>query len=138
MNNKYFLFSCYLLLPLILGNGSFKPTEFVFGNTLNGNQAELHINDSQKKTENPTVDINATKYSHNEEKKSSTKKKKVTSNPMKKKKKDISLTSLDELVFQIESKATFIDDSNKHSILGEILLNLSGSVLYGEKVYISK
>lgn len=135
MNNKYFLFSCYLLLPLMMGNGLFKTTEFVVGNTLNGNQAELHIDDSLKKTENPTVNINDKQQANNKKIKSSVKKKKAIPDSTKKKKKDVTINKLDVLVLQMENQATLIDNANKNSILGEILLNLSGSVLYGEKKY---
>ncbi|EGO9471542.1 MAG: hypothetical protein E6108_00710 [Clostridium perfringens] len=126
--NKYFLFSCQLLAPFLLLNvsvgqvhGTIKNEIVVKPNTID-NQAEFNYGDNQKKySEKPDVQV-----------KKETDTSEIDTKNHKKKKEH--LENIDHTITIIENASCINDKDSKESILGEILFNFSGTVLYGSSL----
>ena len=127
--SKYFLFSYQLLAPLMSLNIStdtfqeFISNELIQVAQVIDNQAELHFGDNQKKTsEKPEVQI----------------KKEKKNIEIEKKKKKNRFDDVDKMITILENPPYLIEKDSEESILGKVLFNLSGTMLYGsktEKIY---
>lgn len=125
--SKYFLFSYQLLAPLMLLNISMgqlndlMKNEVVLASKAIDNQAELKFGDNQKKiSEKPEVQIK--KEKNNSE---------IENDNHKKKKSH--LDNVDRMITILENTPYLNENDAEESVLGKILYNLSGTLLYGTR-----
>ena len=113
--SKYFLFSYQLVAPLMLLNISTDTFQEFISNEL---IQVAQVGDNQKKTsEKPEVQI----------------KKEKKNIEIEKKKKKNRFDDVDKMITILENPPYLIEKDSEESILGKVLFNLSGTMLYGSK-----